>query len=194
MDNNEIERIKKIGKKSFSWRIIWENFVFKEWEHYYKMPWIVGKNIFYKKNDSYKQAIKNFEMIKKYFSKVFKIAETEIIEDRDWHYIIKQKEIFGEKLTKKILEENHHLLGKFKKLVIINEIMWEKEGFCLDILGSDFIYDMRVIPNIFTDGDHLYIFDVGLLEKKSEKRIFKIVSGIARFFQDIIIKKIFFRE
>jgi hypothetical protein len=194
MDNNEIERIKKIGKKSFSWRIIWENFVFKEWEHYYKMPWIVGKNIFYKKNDSYKQAIKNFEMIKKYFSKVFKIAETEIIEDRDWHYIIKQKEIFGEKLTKKILEENHHLLGKFKKLVIINEIMWEKEGFCLDILGSDFMYDMRVIPNIFTDGDHLYIFDIGLLEKKSEKRIFKIVSGIARFFQDIIIKKIFFRE
>jgi|GEM_PF-1303726 len=50
-----------------------------------------------------------------------------------------------------MLEENHHLLMKFKKLVIINEVMWEKEGFCLDILGSDFIYDMRVTPNIFTD-------------------------------------------
>lgn len=194
MEQHEIQRIKKVGKQNFSWRIIWENFVFKDWEHYYKMPWIVGKNIFYKKNDSYKQAIKNFEMIKTYFSKIVKIADTEIIQDNDGHYIIKQKEIAWEKLTKKMLEENHHLLMKFKKLVIINEVMWEKEGFCLDILGSDFIYDMRVTPNIFTDWSHLYIFDIGLLEKKSEKKIFKIVSGIARFFQDIIIKKIFFRE
>lgn len=194
MEQHEIQRIKEVGKQKFSWRIIGENFVFKDWEHYYKMPWIVGKNIFYKKNDSYKQAIKNFEMIKTYFSKIVKIADTEIIQDNDGHYIIKQKEIAWEKLTKKMLEENHHLLMKFKKLVIINEVMWEKEGFCLDILGSDFIYDMRVIPNIFTDGIHIYLFDIGLLEKKPERKIFEFISKIARFLQDIIIKKIFFRE
>jgi hypothetical protein len=54
---------------------------------------MVGKNIFYKKNDSYKQAIKNLELIKTYFSKVVKIADTEILEDDDGHYIIKQKEL-----------------------------------------------------------------------------------------------------
>lgn len=194
MEQHEIQRIKEVGKQKFSWRIIGENFVFKDWEHYYKMPWIVGKNIFYKKNDSYKQAIKNFEMIKTYFSKIVKIADTEIIQDNDGHYIIKQKEIAWEKLTKKMLEENHHLLMKFKKLVIINEVMWEKEGFCLDILGSDFIYDMRVIPNIFTDWSHLYLFDIGLLERKPERKIFEFISKIARFLQDIIIKKWFFKE
>ncbi len=194
MEQYEIQRIKEVGKQKFSWRIIGENFVFKDWEHYYKMPWIVGKNIFYKKNDSYKQAIKNFEMIKTYFSKIVKIADTEIIQDNDGHYIIKQKEIAWEKLTKKMLEENHHLLMKFKKLVIINEVMWEKEGFCLDILGSDFIYDMRVIPNIFTDWSHLYLFDIGLLERKPERKIFEFISKIARFLQDIIIKKWFFKE
>ncbi|NUJ97655.1 hypothetical protein HGA92_02595 [Candidatus Gracilibacteria bacterium] len=194
MEQHEIQRIKEVGKQKFSWRIIGENFVFKDGEHYYKMPGIVGKNIFYKKNDSYKQAIKNFEMIKTYFSKIVKIADTEIIQDNDGHYIIKQKEIAGEKLTKKMLEENHHLLMKFKKLVIINEVMWEKEGFCLDILGSDFIYDMRVIPNIFTDGSHLYLFDIGLLERKPERKIFEFISKIARFLQDIIIKKGFFKE
>jgi hypothetical protein len=31
------------------------------------MPSFVGKKIFYRKNDSYKQAKKNFELIKKYF-------------------------------------------------------------------------------------------------------------------------------
>jgi|GEM_PF-2184794 len=32
-------------------------------------------------------------MIKTYFSKIVKIADTEIIQDNDGHYIIKQKEI-----------------------------------------------------------------------------------------------------
>jgi hypothetical protein len=52
----------------------------------------------------------------------------------DGHYVIKQKEIPGHILEKKDLENNYLLLSKFKKLVIINEIFWEKEGFFLDLL------------------------------------------------------------
>jgi hypothetical protein len=38
MEKHEIEKIKKAKKEKFFWRIIGENFVFKEGEHYYKMP------------------------------------------------------------------------------------------------------------------------------------------------------------
>ena len=188
---NTIQDIQAKARQNFSWRIIGENFVFKEGSHYYKMPWIVGKNIFYKEIDSHKKAQENFELIKKYFGKIFTIAETDILKNTDGHYIIKQKEIHGEKLNRKHLEENVHLLGKFRKLIIINEIIWEKEWVCLDILGSDFVSNPNSIPNIMTDGDELFLFDFWLLEKKPKNKLFEIISNIARFVQNFVITHFF---
>lgn len=176
-------------KQKISFRILWENFVFKEWSYYYKMPSFVWKNIFYTKNDSYNQAVKNFDLIKKYFWKVIKIAQTEIMKNDDWHYIIKQKAIEWTILSMQDLEENYLLRSKFRKLVIINEIMWEKEWVFLDLLWSDFVYKPTKINNLIVKWNEIFIFDFGLLEKKPKNFLFKFVSTIAQKIQIFIILK-----
>jgi hypothetical protein len=184
----EIDRINKLKKKYFNWRILWENFVFFHNWDYYKMPSFVGKKIFYRKNNSYVQAQKNFELIKKYFWKVIKIVDTEILKNNDGHYIIKQKEVKGHILTKKDLEENYLLLSQFKKLIIINEIFWKKEWVYLDLLWSDFALKPNKIHNLITDWKHIYIFDFGLFEKEPKNFIFRLFSRIATRIQILIIK------
>jgi len=187
-DNKEINKINNLKKKFINWRILWENFVFfHEW-NYYKMPSFIGKQIFYKKNDSYKQAQKNFELIKKYFWKVIKIADTQILKNSDWHYIIKQKEIKWKILSKKDLAENYLLLSQFKKLIIINEIFWKKEGVYLDLLWSDFALKPNKVHNLITDWENLYIFDFGLFEKEPKNYIFRLFSRISTRIQILIIK------
>jgi hypothetical protein len=184
----EIDRINELKKKKINWRILWENFVFFEKWDYYKMPSFIWKQIFYRKNDSYKQANKNFELIKKYFWKVIKIADTKIMQNSDWHYIIKQKEIKWKILSKKDLADNYLLLSQFKKLIIINEIFWKKEWVYLDLLWSDFALKPNKIHNLITDGKHIYIFDFGLFEKEPKNYIFRLFSRIATRIQILIIK------
>lgn len=189
MDNSiEIEKINLLKKQKFNWRILWENFVFKHGDNYYKMPSFIWKTFFYKENDSYNQAKINFKLINKYFWKVIKIADTQIAKNSDWHYVIKQKELKWHILTKKDLEKNYLLLSKFKKLVIINEIMWEKENVFLDLLWSDFAFAPNKIHNLITDWKELYIFDFWLFHKKSKNILSKIFSNISTKIQIFIIK------
>ena len=187
MDNSiEIEKINLLKKQKFNWRILWENFVFKHGDNYYKMPSFIWKTFFYKENDSYNQAKINFKLINNYFWKVIKIADTQIAKNSDWHYVIKQKELKWHILTKKDLEKNHLLLSKFKKLVIINEIMWEKENVFLDLLWSDFAFAPNKIHNLITDWKELYIFDFWLFHKKSKNILSKIFSNISTKIQIFI--------
>lgn len=189
MDNSiEIEKINLLKKQKFNWRILWENFVFKHGDNYYKMPSFIWKTFFYKENDSYNQAKINFKLINNYFWKVIKIADTQIAKNSDWHYVIKQKELKWHILTKKDLEKNYLLLSKFKKLVIINEIMWEKENVFLDLLWSDFAFAPNKIHNLITDWKELYIFDFWLFHKKSKNILSKIFSNISTKIQIFIIK------
>lgn len=185
---DEVKKINELKKQKFNWRILWENFVFLHEENYYKMPSFVGKNIFYKNNNSYVQTQKNFKLIKKYFWKVVKIADTEIIQNTDGHYIIKQKMLCGNILTKKDLQKNYLLLSQFKKLIIINEILWEKEKVFLDLLGSDFLLQPHKIHNLITDGKEIYIFDFWLFSKTPKNIIFRIFSRISTAIQMFIIK------
>ncbi len=187
----ELNRINKKAGNRFSWRIFWENFILKEENTYYKMPSFVWKHLFYKNTDSHKKAKENLETIKKYFWKVLKIADTEIIENTDGHYLIKQKALKWEKLTKALLEENPILYSKFKKLILINEIMWEHENFFLDILWTDFATDPFTIHNVIVIGNDIYLFDFWLLEKSWKNSIFRIVSKVSRWFQLEIIKRLF---
>lgn len=187
----ELEHINKKAGNRFSWRLLGENFILKEGETYYKMPSIVGKYLFYKNIDSYEKARENLEIIKKYFWKVLEIADTEIIKNTDSHYIIKQKAINGEKLTKKMLEKRPILYAKFKKLILINEIMWEKENFFLDILGTDFAHDPFTIHNLIVVENEIFLFDFWLLEKQKKISIFWVVSRISRWFQLEVIKRFF---
>ncbi|MDQ7009379.1 MAG: hypothetical protein Q9M94_03760 [Candidatus Gracilibacteria bacterium] len=188
MQKQEIENINKLSKRKINWRILGENFVFFHEGDYYKMPSFIGKQIFYKNNDSYVQAKKNFELIKRYFGKVIKIADTEIEKNSDGHYIIKQKEIKGRILSKKDLAENYLLLSQFKKLIIINEIFWKKEGVYLDLLGSDFALRPNRVYNLITDGEKLYIFDFGLFEKEPQNYIFRLFSRLSTRIQILVIK------
>jgi hypothetical protein len=188
MQEQELDKINNLKKKIINWRILWENFVFfHEWD-YYKMPSFIWKQIFYKENDSYIQAKNNFELIKKYFWKVIKIAETEIEKNIDWHYIIKQKEIKWRILSKKDLAENYLLLSQFKKLIIINEIFWKKEWVYLDLLWSDFALRPNRVHNLITDWKNLYIFDFWLFEKEPQNYIFRIFSRLATRIQILVIK------
>ncbi|MCD5380354.1 hypothetical protein LR004_00345 [Candidatus Gracilibacteria bacterium] len=183
-----IKKVNKRKKNKINWRILGENFVFKHKDTYYKMPSFIGKNVFYRKNDSFEQAKINLELIQKYFGKVIKIAPSKIIKNSDGHFLIKQKEIVGHMLTKQDLAENYLLLSKFKKLVIINEIFWEKEGVFLDLLGSDFALQPNKVHNLITDGKDIYIFDFGLFYKKPRNFIFKIFSNVATKIQMNVIK------
>lgn len=187
-EKSELKKINNLKKQYFNWRILWENFVFRHNGNYYKMPSFIGKKIFYKKNNSYKQAQKNFELIKKYFWKVIKVADTEIFKNTDWHYAIKQKELKWHILTKRDLGENYLLLSQFKKLIIINEIFWKKEWVYLDLLWSDFALKPNKIHNLITDWENIYIFDFGLFEKEPKNYIFRLFSRIATRIQIIVIK------
>ena len=188
MQKKEIENINNLCKNKINWRILWENFVFFDKWDYYKMPSFIWKQIFYRWNDSFNQAKKNFELIKKYFWKVIKIADTEIMKNTDWHYIIKQKEIKWKILSKKDLAENYLLLSQFKKLIIINEIFWKKEWMYLDLLWSDFALKPNKIHNLMTDWENIYIFDFGLFEKEPKNYIFRLFSRIATRIQILVIK------
>ena len=183
-----IKKVNKRKKNKINWRILWENFVFKHKDTYYKMPSFIGKNVFYRKNNSFEQAKINLELIQKYFWKVIKIAPSKIIKNSDWHFLIKQKEIVWHMLTKQDLAENYLLLSKFKKLVIINEIFWEKEGVFLDLLWSDFALQPNKVHNLITDWKDIYIFDFGLFYKKPRNFIFKIFSNVATKIQMNVIK------
>ncbi len=187
----QIQKIREMKKWKFSWRLLWENFVFQQDGHFYKMPTFLAKNIMYRKTDSYEKVIDSMRIIKKYFGPLTKIPKTEILKDSSWHYIIKQKNIVGEKLTKKHLNNNPKLLSKFKRLIIANEIMWLQQGVFLDLLWSDILTKPQTIHNLLTDGKNIFVFDFGLLEKSSKNILFRYFSHFARWFQLLFVKKFF---
>lgn len=185
------EDIKSRAKNKFSWRIFWENFVFKHEEHYYKMPTFLAKNVMYRNSDSYEKVVEAMCIIKKYFWPLTLIPKTEVFREKSGHYVLKQENIAWEKITKKLLESNPKLLSKFRRLIIANEIMWQKEGVFLDLLWSDIITHPKTIHNLLTDWENIYVFDFWLLEKSSKNIFFKNFSRIGTWIQLKFIK-IFF--
>lgn len=186
----EAEKIHHLRKWKLTWRILWENFVFQDGNHFYKMPTFLARNIMYRRLDSYEKICSSLKTIQQYFWPLTKIPHTEILHDEK-HYIIKQVCIDGEKLTRKHLEASPKLLSKFKRLIIANEIMWLKEWVFLDLLGSDIILHPNEIHNLLTDGENIYVFDFWLLEKSSHNLLFRYFSHFAQKFQLFIVKYFF---
>ncbi len=187
----EADSIKRSAKNKFSWRLLWENFVFRQWDHYYKMPTFLARNIMYRKVDSYEKVVDSMRIIHQYFWALTKIPETKVLKDKQKNYVIKQKNINGEKLTKEHLENDPKLLSKFKRLIIANEVMWLRKWVFLDLLGSDILTHPNTIHNLLTDGENIYVFDFWLLEKKSKNIFFRYFSHIWTWFQLTFIKKFF---
>lgn len=185
------EQIQKLRKWKFSWRLLGENFVFRDGKSYYKMPTFLARNLMYRKNDSYEKVCDSMRIIQKYFWALTKIPKTIVHRDSDGHYVIEQKIICGEKLSKKTLKKSPELLSKFKRLVIANEIMWMKEWVFLDLLGSDYITHPQTIHNLLTDGKEIYVFDFWLLEKKSSSVFFRHFSHFAQRTQLWLVKRFF---
>lgn len=187
----EVQKIKNLRKWKFSWRILWENFVFQEGEHFYKMPTFLAKSVMYRKNDSYEKICDAMRIIQTYFWKITKIPKTEVLKEQDWYYIIKQEKIDGQKVTKEILESSPKLLSKFRRLVIANEVMRMKEGVFLDLLWSDILTHPQTIHNLLTDGEDIYIFDFWLLENTSKNKFFRYFSHFWKNIQIYFIKFFF---
>jgi len=185
------EEIKSRASGIFSWRILWENFVFSEWNHFYKMPTALYKKTMYRHSDSYEKVVDALLLIKKYFWPIVTIPNTQVLKDREWNYVIKQEKISWEKITKKILKENPKLLSKFARIVIANEIMWKEQWFFLDILGSDIVKHPNTIHNLFTNWEEIFIFDFGLLEKSSKNVVFRYFSRFWTWFQLRFMKRYF---
>lgn len=179
----EIQNIKNLRKWRFSWRLLGENFVFKHEGHFYKMPTFLAKNVMYRESDSYQKVVDSMRIIKIYFWPLTKIPKTQVFKEISWHYIIKQENIPGEKLTKKLLENNPKLLSKFKRLIIANELMWTKQWVFLDLLWSDIVTHPQTIHNLFTDWKDIYIFDFWLLERQSKNKFFRCFSHFWTWFQ-----------
>jgi hypothetical protein len=187
----QADSITQKAKKRFSWRILWENFVFQDGDHYYKMPTSLYKRTMYHNSNSYEKVVSALILIKKYFWPLVTIPKTEVLKDKDGNYVIKQQEILWKKLSRKTLEDNPKLLSKFSRIVIANEIMWEEQWFFLDLLGSDILIHPNTIHNLFSDGENIYIFDFWLLEKSSKSILFKYFSQFWIWFQLRFIKRYF---
>lgn len=188
----QIKKIHELKKWKFSWRLLGENFVFREGNHFYKMPRLLTRKVMYRKMDSRKKVRQSFKMIENYFGPITKIPNTQFLKDTNGHYIIKQKIICWEKLTKSHMEKNPKLLSKFKRLIIANEVMWTKEWVFLDLLWSDIVTQPNTIHNLLTDWENIYVFDFGLLEKTSKNILFRYFSQFAQWFQLLFVKKFFF--
>lgn len=187
----QAEEIKKQAEWRFSWRLLWENFVFQEWNHFFKMPTALYRHTMYKHTDSYEKVLDAMRLIKKYFGPMVTIPKTEILKDKNANYVIKQEKIPWEKLTKKYLENNPKLLSKFSRIIVANEMMWKQEWFFLDLLGSDIVKQPNTIHNLFTDWDNIYIFDFWLLEQSSKNIFFKYFSRFWTWFQLKFMKRFF---
>ncbi len=187
----EIQDIKQMRKWKFSWRIFGENFVFRDGDHFYKMPTFLARNTMYKNIDSYEKVVDSLRIINKYFWPLTKIPKTEVFKDQDWHYIMKQQSITGDKLTAQIMKDNPKLISKFQRLIVANELMWKREGVFLDLLWSDIVTQPQTIHNLLTDGTDIYVFDFGLLEQHSKNIIFRYISRISQKFQLFFIKRFF---
>jgi len=187
----EAEKIQQMRKWKFSWRILGENFVFKDEENYYKMPTFLAKNVMYRENDSYEKVCEWLEIIKTYFWPLTKIPETKIHKDIKGHYVIQQKIVCWEKLSKKMLESSPELLSKFKRLIIANEVMRSQKWVFLDLLGSDILAHPQTIHNLLTDGKDIYIFDFWLLERSSKNIFFRYFSHFGQKVQLWFIKLFF---
>ena len=187
----EAENIKHMRKGKISWRLLGENFVFQDGDSYYKMPTFLARNTMYRNTGSFQKVNQSIEIIKKYFWPLTKIPKTEVFCDETCHYVIKQEKIEGEKLTRKMLEENPQLLSKFKRLIIANELMWKKEGVFLDLLGSDIVSHPQTIHNLLSDGKDIYVFDFWLLESKSKNIFFRYFSHFGQKIQLYFIRLFF---
>ena len=188
---SRIDRIKKIFAASKNYRALGENIVCTDGKYYYKTPGIVWKILFYWRMSSHKEIKKSIDLIHEYFWTSCHVVHTQIIKAPEGNYILKQKEIKGELISKKDLDENPVLRGKFEWLMHQSEKMWKEKWYFLDILGTDFFYKPNYIHNLMTNGEELYIFDFWLLDGHSRNIVFRLVSHIMYRFQSAVVHKHF---
>lgn len=188
---DEIEEIKNLVKKKKALRTFWENHVYYNNWYFYKIPSFFWKLIFYKDLESYTEVKNNYELLERYFWEYFKIADTDIFKDKDNHYVIKQKKLDWDILSVRDIKKDSLLKDKFRKLMEINEKMWEEKNIFLDILWTDFIFNPFRIHNIIKNWDNLYLFDFWVLKKDSKNSVFRFFSNLFYHLQRLIIYKLY---
>ena len=188
----ENQDIKEILKWEPISRLFWENIVYYYENYYYKIPSNLAKKTMYKNVDAYKRVYNSFQIVKRHFWNISIIPQTEMFQNEERFYIIKQSQIVWEKLSQKHLRNNPHLASKFKKIIEANEKMWIEQWFFLDLLGSEYFIQPKTLHNLMTDWENIYIFDFGLFEKSPANNFFRFASHSAKKFQSFFIKRLFY--
>jgi len=185
----ELQKVKELLLKNQSKRMFAENIVIEYNNYFYKCPNFSWKFLFYKRINAFEFINKSYSLLLLYFSKDFNIANTKIINDEKFWYIIKQDKIKWTALVRKDLI-NNKIKNKVILLLKINDELWEKEWFFLDILWTDIISNPLTFHNIFISDWELYIFDFWLLNKNANSKTFRFLSYLFYYLQNFWIKYI----
>jgi len=184
-----LDNVKKMFEKNRYKRIFWECIVVEHDNCFYKTPNYTWKMV-HSWKDKYKCVVNSVDLIKKYFSKICKITETEITKNDECHYIIKQKKIHGD-ILKFSDFKNEIIRKKMTEILKINKQLWKKEWYFLDLFWTDVFFKLKV-SNLILYKNDIYIFDFWLLNKNSKNYFFRFLSYIFYYLQifllDILIR------
>lgn len=180
-----INKVKEIFYKKKSKRLLWENIVIEYWNYYYKTLSKFWK-FMYKWEKKYSNLLKYKKIIEENFWDICEIAETEIIKDPEFHYIIKQKT-----LEWKIMEvsdlKDENIQKKFKIIIKRNKDFWNKKWYFLDLFWTDMFFSPFKIHNLIVCNWEIYIFDFWLLNKNSKNKAFRITTYFFYLIQSFLI-------
>lgn len=181
-----IEKVKECLLKEKHKRFFWENIVIQKDDFFYKTLNRMWKIMHHWEN-KYKSVVENIELIEEYFWNICEIAETEVIKDEDFFYIIKQKKLNWNILKFRDLKHKK-VKNKMIEIMKINNIFWKEKWLFLDIFWTDVLFKPHSIHNLMIDDDKIFIFDFWLLNKNSPVIIFRILSYFFYYLQNFLFK------
>jgi len=180
--------VKLLFKKEKFKRIFWENIVvYDEW-YFYKTLNRLWK-IMHPRKNRFNNIKNNIDIIKEYFWNICEIADTEIIPDEEYLYIIRQQKINWNILKISNLK-NKEIKESFIKIMNINIKLWKEKWYFLDIFWTDVLLNFFYIHNLMLYNWNIYIFDFWLLNRNSTNPFFRFVSLCFYYIQILFFKLI----
>lgn len=164
-----------------------ENIVIEYDDYFYKTPNPIIKSIVYKGEIPFDYLSLSHEIIKEYFWDICNISETEIFNDKDFWFIIKQNKIEWKVFSKDDLK-NNILKNKLRLTFEINKKLWEEKWYSLDFLWAQILYKPFCLHNLIVKNDEICLFDFWLLNKNANCFLVRYIFIIVYFLQNIILK------
>lgn len=184
MQEYEVIKTKLIENKKFN---LSENIVIEYNDYFYKTPNPFVKKIIYKDTHPREYLNISYEIIKYYFWNICNIAETEILNDNEFWFIIKQNKIEWKVFSKEDLK-NNLLKNNLNFIFEANKKLWEEKWYSLDFLWAQIFYKPFNLHNLIIRNNEIYLFDFWFLNKNSNSIFVKYLSFIWYYFQKFILR------